>query len=1556
MSFVHLHNHTEFSLLDGAQKLSKMVAHAVELGQTALAQTDHGSGAGWYKFAAECRKQGIAPIIGIEAYLTVGGRDRMDTTNDFEVVESSDEDGDFDPTQSDSQREKSRTKKKFYEHLTLIAKNETGWRNLVQMVNESARSFRFKPRMDYELLREHSEGIICLTGCLAGPVLGYVARAALEPDRVRRKIKAAQSQDLFYALTRQYLSLTSRGLVNEGEFPAAKFSSFTYKHDGKVLVADFTEEWKNLAKDGIAPRKPSADAEFDTNVSVLGENARVRMLDEADSNLATLIDIFGVENTFVEIMEHGIAFESAALPKLARMAKEHGVRLVATNDAHYTEADDCDHHDKLLKIQRDGFSFNGSGYHLRSEEEMRELRDEDWWQEACDNTNIVAEMCEDVVPERDGGLPSFPLVREVHHGEIDVSGYDDTPEGHAALLRDIILNGLKRKGMDLDAVIEGEVVRDRLNHEFRIVRSKGFIDYFLMVWDLLLWSRANGIYIGMGRGSVAGSLMAYACEISWVEPMSNGLLFERFLEENRPDYPDMDLDFEKRRRAAVLAYLIHKYGKDFVARIGTFAVAASKRTVKDVLRVYGASVSLANQLTKLIPMDGAKPRALNRLVHEPDGQAFLEKWREIGEKAPEALETALAIEGLTVGESIHACGTLISNRPLVDLIPLRKDTKKSNKSDDVTDVTQWEAGDIEAYGLLKLDILGLRNLDIVSEAIKNIRERRGEDIDIYYGLPDPDDMDNPKVRKTYELLRAGKTAGVFQLESSGMTDLILRLSPDSFDDISALIALYRPGPMGANMHHLYADRKNGRESVDYSIFTEDKVEQEWIAKALGDTYGTFVYQEQLMNLGTIFAGFDPIWRNKLRKATAKKKKEMLDEVGEGWFAHYGEEFRDDEGNVISPKFSRKSAETMWSMMQASAEYLFNKAHSAAYGMLTYITAYLKANYTAEYCAAILAITELGKPEKRRAAFSALRDEGIEILPPSVNASKANTFPYDDQTVIIGLSEIKGLKTAGESIAAERHYSALSKPFTSLNDLVSRVLVDGKPVLSTSDIGVLIESGACDEIIGGYRRGAMIVSRVARNADIPVPPMEWGVVERSLRQRSLLGVSLGENPLVVVQDQLREWVVPGERRHGSGTSARPMSSIPREADMYFTTIGILGHYAERSISSGKMANLSLEGTNTILDGVMFQRAISSLSFAPEVGQIVAVSGYTRLNDFVPASHDDDDDQADLDVEEANEGTVQEAEARLELSVNHMWEIKLDDPSLGDFAPAELSWSEAIESFREEYPDDEPEPDDDPDDDPDGGGEDDDSDETETDDDESPAEVEDYDTPMIFDDDLAPAARVIVEEPPVDFDTISGFDPFSAPDDWDDDDDDDVAEPEPEPSRRAAEPESHAEDDDDDWLDNVEIAPPPGTEVTARPSAGERAPRAEDPAPVIPITQKQVEDGRKVPILYKTPTTNPQSTYETIDPYVTETFRRRRTSLIARDITEQGGDVKVTLYSERDYESGTDALRYVLVSLAPFSDFDLGNLPSLFDTDGGTKEPTTLQSLYPEGEKPRRRNAR
>lgn len=1543
MGFVHLHNHTEFSILDGAQKLDSMVDHVVELGQDAVAQTDHGSGAGWYKFSAACRKKNIKPIIGIEAYITVGGRDRMETADDFELVESGEEDGDFDPTQTDAQRLSGKTKKKFYEHLTLIAKNEAGWRNLVHMVNETTRSYKYKPRMDYNLLREHSEGIICLTGCLAGPVLGYAARSGLEAARIERKYreitaKNDEGRTFIGELLGLYAFYVDKGIAEEGSFPPTKIK------DAPTFIAD----WKSLARDGFLPEKPSTKAKLNTDYRSLGDAAEDRMLSEAEGNLATLIDIFGRENTFVEIMEHGIPFESAALPILADMAEREGVRLVATNDAHYTHEDDCGHHDKLLKIQREGFSFNGSGYHLRSEEEMRELRPEPWWQDACDNTTIVADMCEDIVPLRDGGLPSFKMIRREHHGDIDASAYPDTPEGHADLLKEVIRHGLELKGMSLDDEIGGEVVRDRLNHEFGIVKLKGFIDYFLMVWDLLLWARANGIYVGRGRGSVAGSLMAYLCEISWVEPLRNGLLFERFLEENRPDYPDMDLDFEKRRRAEVLSYLIRTYGKDHVARIGTFAVSASKRTVKDVLRIYGAPVKLANQLTKLIPMDGAKPRSLNRLVQEPEGQPFLDKWREVGDKAAEALETALAIEGLTVGESIHACGTLISNRPLIDLIPLRKDVKKSDK-DDVTDVTQWEAHDIESYGLLKLDILGLRNLDIVAEAIKNIQERRGETIDIDYGLPDPDDLDNPKVRKTYELLRAGKTAGVFQLESSGMTDLILRLSPDSFDDISALIALYRPGPMGANMHNLYADRKNGRERIDYSIFTDDRVEQEWIAGTLGSTYGTFVYQEQLMNLGTLFAGFDAVWRNKLRKATAKKLKSMLDEVGKEWFENYNREFADDEGNVISPKFSRKTADTMWSMMQASAEYLFNKAHSAAYGLLTYITAYLKANYTAEYCAAILAITDLGKPEKRRAAFSALRDEGIEILPPDVNRSKAETFPVDDSTVILGLSEIKGLKSAGAAIARERHFSSLSKPFTSLHDLVSRVVVDGKPILDTSDLAGLIESGACDGIIGGHRAGAMLVSRVARTADIPVPAMEWGVVEKSTRQRVRLGLSLGENPLTSVQDQLRAWRTPNDRRHGE-SGAQSLSRIPYEADQYFTTIGILAGYKERNIASGKMANITLEGTDTSLDGVMFNRAIATLNFVPEEGQIVAVSGYTRLNDFVPASRDDDDDQADLDVEGASVEIVQEVEPRLELSVNSMWLVDLDDPSTGELDRAPLSWSEAFEAMEESRPEDDEDDDTDPDDDPDDGSDD--------DSDDPAVEPEDDGMPMVFadpepdEDDVEPAAASADAESYIpDYNAGWGqsYDPGepyrrrAEPDE--DEDEDEVSEP----RRRVTEP--NADDDDFSWLEDIQPAREEGRYDDAPEPRRQASSADADIAPIISIMQKQVASGKKVPILYLEPRAVMHSAYEATDPDI---CRRVQETMSTLDQSKRimGDQEQITLIRDKTHAGTNNALRYILVRTTTKSDFDPRRLPPLFDTEDGKLEPSSLASLFDDGVVPRK----
>lgn len=1949
--FVHLHNHTEFSSLDGAQKLKNMIAHAVKMGHEALAITDHGSGAGWYKFAAYCREAGIKPIIGIEAYLTVGGRSRMQTSDDYDIVESSEEDGDFDPSQTESQREKSATKKKYYEHITLIAMNETGWRNIVKMVNETARSYRYKPRMDYDLLEQHSEGIICLTGCLAGPVLGYAARAGLEPARIERKVltlttpvktERGTRETPFATLMREYDNLISKGLVKDGDLPserALEGKTVAFKKTFKPVIDDFVETWKQIASDYLVPETPRTGVTVNLDEDgAIGKRRRVEMIHQAEANLRRIIDIFGEDRTFVEVMEHGIEFESDALPILAKLADRNGVRMVATNDAHYTEEHEAGHHDTLLNMQRDGFSFNGSGYFLRTGDQMRELRDEDWWAEACDNSLVVADMCEDIVPVSDGGLPEFPMVRETHHGEIDVTQFEDTPQGHRALLREIVRTGMARKGHSMT-----DVLRARLNHEFKVVGDKGFIDYYLMVWDLLLWARANGIYVGMGRGSVAGSAAAYYAEISWVDPIEEILYFERFLEANRADYPDMDLDFEQRRRGEVIAYIGRKYGKDYVARIGTLRVAASKSVVKDVVRVYGGSPTFANALTKLIPMDGAKPRSLNKFVKQPDAEKFLAEWEKLGDHAEEALITALAIEGTVIGESIHACGTLISNRPLVDLIPLRKDTKKSLDEANVTDITQWEAKDIESYGLLKLDILGLRNLDVVSDAVRNIRDNRGEEIDIYYGMPDPNDLSDPRVARAYSLFSDGRTAGVFQMEcvsgdtqvggrsikslfdqqeagnpkntlisvlldegrfvrnrvnrifktgtketfrlvtdsdrmieataghkfmtrdgwrtlgelspgdellvdprarkrvhrecgdcgkftnsdsanasdrcyscsatfhanparsgdaisegiirsylegrkpwntglttetssvvaatgkkislslagktleqkvgaeraneiraknsqrmsgegnhmfgkpssgskmgyredlghfvrstweadfarvlnlleieyeyeketfpitlpdgtkttytpdfwipsqgrfvevkgwytkknhikmvafldqhpdvpvvvlervafaemslafkdkiewecpqkpdrmvwetvsriipagvqdtydismaapahnyiangfmvhnSSGITELARRLRPDCFGDLSALIALYRPGPMGANMHTMYADRKNGREEVDYSIYTADVEEQKWIERVLGITYGTFVYQEQLMDLGTLFAGFDAIWRNKLRKATAKKLPEMLEEVGKEWFANHDKEFFDSEGTMISPKFSRQTAEVMWQMMQASAEYLFNKAHSAAYGLLTYITAYLKANYPAEYGAAILSTTDTGKADKRRAAFAALRDEGIEILPPDVNASRARTFPHTDSSVIIGLAEIKGVGAAGSAVASERHFSDLSKPFRSLHDMVNRVVdTDGKAILSVADLGGLIEAGACDSITDGYRKGAMIVSRASKDADIPVPPMEWGVVERSARQRAKIGVGLGENPLTTVKDQLRAWRVPDERRFGDGGGggAVSLSAIPHEADLYFTTIGILSGYTERSYAGGtaKLAGVMLEGTNTSIEGVMFQRALNSLDFAPSIGQIVAASGFTRVNDWSPPKDDDDDAQPD-DLEEDEGGTVEEVESRLELSINRMWAVDLVDEHSGDLYEAELTWSAAVEEYEDSRPEPDPEDDTDPDgdDDPEGS-DDDDSDDSgteatdETDDSTAESEFDESDTPMVFasaeparrreyDDRDIPNSEPWFNEP----------DPPEPDDYFDDDDDADDDEPrksdrdddDDEPVKPRARKASEVEDFD---FESVPLrARDDEVEESLVDLPAFSAPR--DPK-VTPIYQKQVENGTKVPVIWNDGTSTDQSRYSTMDSDVVRRFKTEKPRLEeVRGYDD--GLVVVRLFYRQDYATNERTLRYVHVTLHPFGDIHPAAIIPLFDADKG--KPQSIEDLVETGSNYRKETA-
>lgn len=1138
--FAHLHVHTEHSALDGLSPLRAAIDKVAADKNTALAITDHGTLGGAWKFAKHARDAGIKPIIGIEAYIAISAE--WEDTPSRHAPETREVERDDEASADLDENERGRagaktTKTSRYQHITLLAKNTVGWTNLTRMVNESSETYVGKyPLMDWELIKRFGTGIIALTGCLGGPVLGPMSRG------------------------------------NEAE---------------------------------------------------------------AQLNLDRIVDAVGHDNVYVEIMEHGIPSESAALPLMHKLAVKNGLPLVATNDAHYVNAEDAHTHEAWLAVQSGStlsdpkrFKFHGEGFHLRTEREMRELRGEEWWQTAVTNTIKVAERCDDVIPEPQMRLPEFPLPE----------GFNDIRSYYVSLVKE---GAIKKFGNPLP-----EVVKERLNTELNVIAPAGFMSYFLIVHDVIKWARSQGIRVGPGRGSAAGSLTSYCLDIVAVDPLENNLLFERFLEPGRAGMPDIDVDFEQGRRHEVLQYLAQRWGSDRVARIGAFQASKTKRALRDASKLLEAG-SVGDVLSKAVPIgDGGAPYTFDQLfdLDDPAGKRFRDLLATFGELGETVVDLARGFAGTVNGESIHACGTLIADTDLNSLVPLRKDRSKANSSG-LNVVTQWDGKDIDDFGLLKLDVLGLRNLDIVSKAAQFIEQTTGTVVDPD-NLPHPNTRGDKRVAATWELLRSGRTAGIFQMESSGMSNLAQLVQPERLSDLSAVVALYRPGPMSAGMHFMYADRKSGTQDVDYSIFTNDPAEQEAIASVLGETYGVFVYQEQLMRLGTVVSGFDVKMRSKLRKAVGKKIKSVMDEVGEAFILGAPIEVRDETGAITSPVFATQTAAKLFEYMKGSADYLFNASHSFAYAQLAYVTAYLKANWPAEYGAAILAVTD--KDDKRQHALRALAEEGIEILAPDVNRSRAETFPIGPRTVLLGLGEIKGVGQAGADIAAFR--AATDKPFGSIHDLITRVLsADGKSLVDVGTVEGLIEAGALDEY--GPRLGMMRIARAAKLHDLPVPEDEWGVLERATRQRLRLGVIMGAHPLDVLLAQVSKWTIPMGRnvneRQTLGQGAQPLSALPEDDGSGTITYGILAEWSERAYKKGRMANFTIESSTVSIRGVLWNETLNALRNGPgipNVGSIIALSGKVQVKS--------------RDVED-EEGNVVETVVTKELMAFQVWTVGVDD---------------------------------------------------------------------------------------------------------------------------------------------------------------------------------------------------------------------------------------------------------------------------------------------------------
>lgn len=1240
--FAHLHVHTEASLLDGLARLKEIFKAVAENGQNTLAVTDHGTMGGLWKAKEAAKAAGVKLVPGVEIYLSIAADGTFGNRHERSYMETS---GDL---ADDSDDNEGTVKRKNYYHLTLLATSRKGWENLVRINNAAERTKWSKyPMADLALLGENTEGLIALSGCLGGPVLGPVA----------------------------------------------------------------------------------------------GGN-----IDLARQNLSTLVDTFGKDSVFLEVMEHGIRVETAALPKMWELGQEFGVPLVATNDSHFTHDCDAHAHDAWLALRtlsgkataEEGvrpiddpkrYRFTGHGYHLRDTTEMfglfapdrpgtgtltmsgnqllalrgalendqilplmlrpapvdpelvtaalewvnkgGELADpaleefilrvereafylntfgrpaatpshpRNWWHEACAMSQAIADrVADDVMPDGNAMLPVYPLP----DGETDSRRY---------LFRQVLAGAKRIYGDELP-----QAVRDRLNEEWEVITFMGFEDYFLIVWDVCDWAKSERpiveggpekkpILVGPGRGSGAGSMVAYALGITGLDPLRHDLLFERFIERGRSDWPDFDIDFERNRRDDILDYLENKWGVGHVAQIGSYGVSKSRRAVKDAARLLGQG-RIGAQLTKVIPVEGGNPLGFDMLMDVDNAQTaeFRRVLDKGGAEALEVVELAMQFDSVINGASIHACGIVVSDRYLPDLIPLRLNKKVLPDGTERTRlVTQWDSKDCEKFGLLKLDILALRNLDIMHTAFDYIADQTGEVLTMET-IPHASTKGDPRVDKAWALLRDGRTAGIFQAEGAAMTQLIQDVQPENEEHLSAIYALFRPGPISAGMPEHYGLRKNGKEAVEYGIYTSDSTEAEWIASRLGKSYGILAYQEQMMLLGTTIAGFDAGQRSSLRRAIGKKDKVKMAEVKDIFLAGAIKEFRDDEGNIISPVFRQDTADRIWAMFEGAASYAFNASHSMAYAYIGYYTAFLKANWPGAYGAAILANTT--ETERRVEALLALPAEGIEVLAPDVNLSGVHSTPEGLDKVRIGLAEVGGVSGSGEYIVKAREESGA---FRNLTDFAHRVRVDdsGTKKMPSNQITGLIESGAMDAF--GPRFGQAMVARLAEEVlPAPAPDMEWGVIERSARQRQRLGVSLGIHPLITFRDQVRGWSKLTPTRVGIVEERGiPIGRIPTDAGAVVTVIGLLAQFAEGSYKGGRKAAIVLEGSAERVDGIMWDDQLTEQREVgiPPIGWPVAVTAKVGIREY-----EQEDDDGNLTIVKVRQLTVRRIDV-----------IHLDDPIIG-----------------------------------------------------------------------------------------------------------------------------------------------------------------------------------------------------------------------------------------------------------------------------------------------------
>ena len=972
MSFVHLHCHTDYSLLDGACEIDQLMQIVVEQKMPAVAMTDHGNLFGAVQFYNAAKANGVHPVIGCEVYVSQKGH----------------------KTRTDTDR---------YNHLVLLCENQDGYRNLIDLVSTAyLDGFYYKPRIDMDLLNQHSKGLIGMSACLRG-------------------------------------------------------------HIPETILSDKYDDAKRLAH--------------------------------------SYADIFGRNNFFLEVQDHHLEQDRRLTPQLNRLSQETGLPLVATNDSHYLRKEDARAHEILLCVQTgkmmsdpNRMHWNSPDFYLKSRDEMMLLFGE--LEDALDRTWDIAQRCHVKLDKVKEPFPKF-----------------DVPPEHSAdtYFEFIARQGFERRRPRLEAMRTKGILKhdlqeyaERLDREIKMIQKMQFSGYFLIVWDFIRYAKAKNIPVGPGRGSAAGSLVGYSMSITDIDPLQYGLLFERFLNPERISMPDIDVDFCMNRRGEVIHYVTEKYGREQVAQIITFNTLGARAAIKDVGRVLEVPFADVERLTKMVPAT-LNIKLADAILQEPGFNEAAKK----DPKIDEVLKVALRLEGLARNCSVHAAGVVISPQPLKELVPLYKTNR-----DEI--VTQYDMGGLEKLQLLKMDFLGLTTLTLIQDALRLIQKRHGVEI-----VPEDLPLDD---KDTYEIFSKGLTSGVFQFESPGMRDILRRYHPSRLEDLTALNALYRPGPIQGGMVDDFIERKWGRREVKYDLPE--------LKELLEETYGVIVYQEQVMQISNRIAGYTLGEADLLRRAMGKKKLEEMTKQR----AHFIE-------GALERNFPQKKVEKIFDLMEQFAGYGFNKSHSAAYAYLAFVTGYLKAHYPVDFMAALLT-SETGNTAKVVKYINECREMGIVILPPDVNHSEWSFTPDDKapggRGIRFGLGAVKNLgQAAVEALAKAREEVG---PFRSLHQLCEKVDLSA---VNRRMVESLIKAGAMDSLEGtrsqkmaaidgameaGQRawrdresgQGGLFGEVLEEQADMPLPNVpDWTDKEKLAGEKELLGFWVTGHPLDRYEDKIAE---------------------------------------------------------------------------------------------------------------------------------------------------------------------------------------------------------------------------------------------------------------------------------------------------------------------------------------------------------------------------------------------------------------------------------------------------